>query len=87
MYNMKILWFHICTIFVLHATGDPAVNIKLTPIAVNEHKHILFATQSSINHIGSYSCSQNKYGWLVVHANGLWMNKKLLLLRMTSVWI
>jgi len=69
---MKILWCHISAIFVLYATGDPAVNIKLTPIAVNEHKHILFATQSSINHTGSYSCSQNKYGWLVVHANGLW---------------
>jgi hypothetical protein len=69
---MKYILTYFTFITLLFATGDPAVNIKLTPMAVNMHKQILFATQSSINRTGSYSCSQEKYGWLVVSASGLW---------------
>ena len=57
---------------ILNATGDPYINIKLKPIATNEYGAVLFQTYSDINTYGSYSCSYDKFGWLVVSADGTW---------------
>ena len=56
----------------IFATGSPYANIKLKPIATNYEGHVLFQTFSDVNKEGSYSCSSDKFGWLVVSAYGLW---------------
>ena len=45
---------------------------NLTPIATNESGEVLFQTYSNINTHGSYFCTSDKFGWLVVSANGVW---------------
>jgi len=67
---MKILLLLLSTL--LNATGSPYINIKLTPIATNYDGQVLFQTYSDINTDGSYSCTHEKFGWLVVSANGIW---------------
>jgi len=57
---------------VLNATGTPYINIKLNPIATNYEGVVLFQTYSDINTNGSYSCTHEKFGWLVVSAHGIW---------------
>jgi len=57
---------------LLNATGSPYINIKLTPIATNYDGQVLFQTYSDINTDGSYSCTHEKFGWLVVSANAIW---------------
>ena len=54
------------------ATGLPYADVKLKPIATNYEGHVLFQTYSDINRHGSYSCKEEKFGWLVVSAYGLW---------------
>ena len=56
----------------LFATGSPYANIKLKPIATNYGGQVLFQTFSDVNREGSYSCTSDKFGWLVVSADGLW---------------
>ena len=67
----KPLLLIILSIF-LNATGDPYINVKLKPMATNEYGAVLFQTYSDINTYGSYSCSYDKFGWLVVSADGTW---------------
>ena len=66
----KLLLLLITTL--LNATGDPYINIKLKPIATNYSGAVLFQTYSDINTYGSYSCSYDKFAWLVVSADGIW---------------
>jgi len=56
----------------LFATGSPYANVKLKPIATNHAGQVLFQTFSDVNKEGSYSCTYDKFGWLVVSAYGLW---------------
>ena len=58
---------------VLHATGDPVIKIKLNPIAVGAHGHVLFSTYKYANSFGSNSYNKHEFGWLVVHGRtGEW---------------
>jgi len=56
---------------ILFATGDPYAKITLKPIAT-KNGEVLFATKSVVNKTGSYSCENEKYGWLVVNNKGAW---------------
>ncbi len=51
---------------MLHATGDPVLKIKLTPIAVGSHDRVLFSTHKYANAHGSTSYNEHEFGWLVV---------------------
>jgi len=62
---------------VLHATGDPSIKIKLKPIAVGSHGHVLFSTYKYANAHGSTSYNEHEFGWLVVEGRtGEWDERK-----------
>ena len=70
----------------LNATGDLYINVKLKPMATNEYGEVLFQTYTDINTHGSYSCSYDKFGWLVVSADGTW-DKRVALMIMAMMWL
>lgn len=67
----KILSIILLSTF-LNATGNPYINIKLNPISTNYEGAVLFQTYSDINTDGAYSCTHEKFGWLVVSTHGIW---------------
>ena len=65
------------SLFMLHATGDPVIKIKLKPIAVGSHGHVLFSTYKFANAHGSTSYNEHEFGWLVVEGrSGKWDERK-----------
>ncbi len=54
------------------STGYPEIKIKLTPVAVNQSGHVLFAVKSLNNPIGSNNIYRYDFGWLIVNNDGLW---------------
>ena len=60
-----------------YATGDPVIKIKLKPIAVGSHGHVLFSTYKYANAHGSTSYNEQEFGWLVVEGrSGKWDERK-----------
>jgi len=65
------------SLVMLHATGDPVIKIKLKPIAVGSHGHVLFSTYKYANAHGSTSYNEHEFGWLVVEGrSGKWDERK-----------
>ena len=74
---MKIIYTFLISLLMLHATGDPVIKIKLKPIAIGSHGHVLFSTYKYANAFGSNSYNKHEFGWLVVHGRtGEWDERK-----------
>lgn len=74
---MKIIYSFLMSLLMLHATGDPILKIKLKPIAVGSHGHVLFSTYKYANAHGSTSYNEHEFGWLVVRGRtGEWDERK-----------
>jgi len=74
---MKVIYSFLMILVILHATGDPILKIKLKPIAVGSHGHVLFSTYKYANAFGSSSYNKQEFGWLVVYGRtGEWDERK-----------
>ena len=74
---MKIVYTFLLTCLMAYATGDPVLKIKLKPVAVGTHGHVLFSTYKYANAFGSISYDKQEFGWLVVEGrSGEWDERK-----------
>jgi len=72
---MKIIYSFLMSLVILHATGDSLLKIK--PIAVGSHGHVLFSTYKYANAFGSNLYNKQEFGWLVVYGRtGEWDERK-----------
>lgn len=57
---------------MVYATGPSYADIRIVPLAVNDHGIVLFKTRSHLNQMGAHTMEGVEYGWLVASAGGIW---------------